>query len=106
METKLTDMEQCIGCGHSEFNTDTGEYLECRRCGMITEQAKLTALNSALAADQRRHPDQDPLLFRRITACQAAVLRAVRFRTLHTASTGHACGRESGSALIGRKQGK
>ena len=163
-------MEQCIGCGHNEFNTDTGEYLECRRCGLITAQAELIDLKILLAAEQRQYPDRaphsadaaevyadeeetldsawrlmqahawdkalddlfpaaipsqhplefavwrglcriapagtDPLPFRRILDCQAAVLRAVRFRTLHTASTGHACGRESGSALIGRQQGK
>ena len=58
-ETEPKDMELCVYCGHSEFNSETGAYLECRRCGMITEQAELTALNSALTAE-RLQSDRDP----------------------------------------------
>ncbi len=56
-ETEPKDMELCVYCGHNEFNSDTGEYLECRRCGLIIAHSELTAVNNALAAERRLHAD-------------------------------------------------
>lgn len=79
METKLTDMEQCIGCGHSEFNSDAGNYLECRRCGLTTKHSELTAFNDTLTAERRLHPDEAS------NGCNAGTVYADEEETLNSA---------------------